>query len=87
MLNTLFLVALTAALVGYLWCRRTPRPIAFEAVFISAWIYTIGFWVALDVVDKLRPDLLFGLVPYIPPIIPVIIFVAWFLRRARVVHR
>jgi hypothetical protein len=50
------------ALVGFLVWRRTPRAIAFETVFASAWIFALGFWITLKVLERFKPDLLQGLV-------------------------
>jgi len=87
MLKTIFLVFLVALLVGFLLWRRTPRLIFFEVIFISGWIFAIAFWLTEEVIYKFKPDLLDGFIPYIPPVIPVIIFVAWFLPRAKIIKR
>jgi hypothetical protein len=87
MLKTIFLVSIFVVLIGFLLWRRTPRLIAFEAVFISVWIFAIAFWITEEIFDKLDSNLLDGFVPYIPPIIPVIIFLVWFLSRAKLVKR
>jgi hypothetical protein len=87
MLKILFLFLLAATLVVFLLWRGTPRPILFEALFNSAWLFTIAFFVGLNLFNKFFPMLLDGLVPCLLPIIPVVAFNAWFLPRAKVIKR
>jgi len=49
--------------------------------FPVVWIFVISSWFNLDAVDRLAPRFLDGLVPFIPPVIPVVIVVAYFMRR------
>jgi hypothetical protein len=83
MLKTLFLVSLFGALVAYLVWRKTPRAVAFETVFISGWIFAISYWITEEAIYRLKPALLDGCFPYLPPLVPVCIFVVWFLPGAR----
>jgi hypothetical protein len=87
MINTLCLVAIFAVLIGFLFSRKIPRQLVIGVVFVSAWIYALCFFVGLHVFDRLAPNLIGGLVPYFPPVIPVCIFVAWSLVRARKTQR
>jgi hypothetical protein len=79
MLKLLLLLCLLGALGGYLHWRRTPRSVFFGAMFISVWVYAIAFWVTVGTLDQINSNLENGFLPYFPPIIPVIVFVAWFL--------
>jgi hypothetical protein len=83
-LAVLYLLSLVAILIGFLRWRRTPRVIVFDLLLASTWIFVFGFNVTLGVFAVLAPDWMEGLVPYIPPVIPVAIFVAWVLRRLTV---
>jgi hypothetical protein len=87
MLNTLFLIGLAAALIIFLLWRQIPRAIFFEALADSVGIYIIAFSLSLNLTDRYLPSQVDGLLPCLPPIIPVIAFLAWFLSRARVVKR
>ena len=87
MLKTFFLICLALALVAFLLWRRTPRPIFFEAALNSVWIFAIAYWLTENLIYKLKPDLLDGFIPYLPPIVPVVVFLAWFLSRAKVIKR
>lgn len=87
MLNTIFLIYLAATLVIFLLWRKTPRPILFEALINSAWIFSIAFFLTINLTDKFSPNLIDGLLPYIPPIIPVVAFLTWYLPRAKVNRR
>lgn len=82
MLNTLFLLAELGVLVAFLALRRVPRRVAFETVFISIWIFYLGYSITEEAIAKFAPNLLESVVPYLPPVIPVVIFVIWFLPRA-----
>ena len=79
MLKTLFLFCLVGALVAFLFWRRTPRSIFFGAIFFSTWIYAIAFWMTVGVLDRLSDNLSDGFLPYLPPLVPVAGFLAWFL--------
>ena len=79
MLKILLLLVLLGALGGFLHWRRTPRDVFFGAVFISVWVYAIAFWVTVGTLDQINPNLENGFLPYFPPIVPVAVFVAWFL--------
>ncbi len=83
MIKTLFLVSLFGVLLAFLAWRRTPRRVAFETVFISTWVFAIAYWMTEVVINKFNPDLLDGFIPYLPPLVPMAIFVVWFLPRAK----
>jgi hypothetical protein len=83
MLKTLFLISLLGILVAFLLWRKTPRAIALETVFISGWVFAVSYWITEEAIYRLNSDLLDGWLPYLPPLLPVCIFVMWFLPRAR----
>jgi amino acid transporter len=84
MILVAYLLCLLAMLIGFVIWRRLPRRAAFEVVHFTAWIFVISSAVSLFVVDRIAPNRLDGLVPFIPPVIPAGIFAAWLLRRAKV---
>jgi hypothetical protein len=87
MANTILLICLLAVLVAFLLGHRLPRAFLVQAILLSAWIYAGAFWLTLGVVHKLKPEALDGFLPYLPPIVPVAAFIAWYLCRAKGVVR
>ena len=63
MIKTLFLLSIFVVLLGFLACRRTPRRVAFETVFISVWTFATAYWLTEVVMDRFSPDLLDGSIP------------------------
>jgi hypothetical protein len=84
---TIYLLSVLALLVGFLVWRRIPRRAVFDIVHFSVWIFGIASFMSLQVVDRVAPRLLDGLVPFIPPLFPVGVFVAWSLYRRRMVQK
>jgi hypothetical protein len=41
----------------------------------------------LVAIEKLKPELVDSFILYLPPMIPVVVFLAWFLPRTKVVKR
>ena len=83
MVLTTYLLGLPVLLVGFLLMLKVPRRSVFELVHSSVWIFAITSFLSLEFVSSVAPNLLDGLVPYIPPVIPVSVFVAWSLHRVR----
>jgi len=86
MILVFFLLGLLALLIVFLRGRGVPRRETFDVVHLSVWIFVIGTWLSLAGMDRFAPASLDGLLPFIPPVIPVIIFVAYVLRRLKVVQ-
>jgi hypothetical protein len=80
MLHLILLICLIGALAGYLFFRKTPRPIFFGVFFFATWIYAISFWMTAGILGQFSDALANGVCPYLAPIIPVVLFVGWFLR-------
>lgn len=78
-INIFLLVCLVTGLVFYLYRRKTPRAIFLGAIFFSAWIFFIGFWMAKGALDQLNSDLETSIVPYLVAAVPVAVFIKWFL--------
>ncbi len=87
MLKILFLLCLVGALAGFLFWRRTPRAIFFGAIFFSTWIYVIGFWMSMGVLDRFNDNLSGGFIPYLAAIIPMALFLGWFLRGTKAIRK
>jgi CHASE2 domain-containing sensor protein len=79
----LVLFGFFALLVAFLGWKRVPRHELLSILSISASLYAIFFFLTLWGVAKIASDFADGLVPYIPPMIVVVAFVAWSLRRVR----
>lgn len=80
MLHFILLICLIGALAGFLFLSKTPRPIFFGAFFFATWIYVIAFWMTAGVLGQYSEELQDGIIPYIAPVIPVVLFLGWFLR-------
>jgi CHASE2 domain-containing sensor protein len=87
MVLAIYFLSVFAALIGLLVLRRVPRRTGFEIVLHSAWIFALASFLSLQVISRVAPRLLDGLVPFMPPVVPVCIFVAWSLHRAKAVER
>jgi len=72
---------LLLALIGFLAWQRMPRKVVFEIVHLSVWVFALGSFASLWAIDHLAPSMLDTLIPFVPPIIPVVSFVAWSMRR------
>jgi hypothetical protein len=81
MILTAYLSGLLALLVGLLSWRKIPRRTAFDIVHLSAWIFALTSFLSLQVMSRTASQFLDGLVPFLPPVIPVALFVAWSLHR------
>jgi hypothetical protein len=84
---TLLLLSLFALLVGFLMWRRVPRRQLFQILHVSAWIYAISFFIGLQIADRAAPRLTEGFLPYLLPVLPIGLFVAWAMHRQKSVQR
>ena len=80
---TAFLIILTMSLIVILALNRMPRRLFFETMLCSVALFVAGSFLSLNVVDRLAPDRLETLLPFFPPLLPVIILVAWAVKRAQ----
>jgi hypothetical protein len=83
MILVFYLLTLLGLLVGFLIWRKIPRRYAFETANLSVWVFVLSSYASLKVVGDFAPKLQDGLVPFLPPVIPVVFFVAWALRRLK----
>ena len=74
MILVAYLLCLLALLIGFVVWQRLPRRAAFEVVHFTVWVFVISSAVSLFVVDRVAPNRLDGLVPFIPPVIPTVGF-------------
>jgi uncharacterized membrane protein YfcA len=84
---TLLLLSLFGVLIGFLVWRRVPRRVLFQILHFSVWIYALSFFLSLQIVDKAAPRLTDGFVPYLLPVLPVVLFVAWAMHRQKSVQK
>ena len=84
---TLLLLSLFALLIGFLVWRRVPRHQLFGILHVSAWLYALSFFLGLQIVDRTAPRLTDGFVPYLIPVLPIVLFVAWAMHRQKSVQR
>jgi hypothetical protein len=81
MAHILLLLSLFALLIGFLALRKVPRRQSFEILHFSAWIYALTFFLSLQVVERTAPRLTDGSIPYLLPVLPIVLFIAWAMRR------
>jgi hypothetical protein len=84
MILVAYFLCLLALLIGFVALQKIPRRAAFEVVHLTVWVFVISSFLSLMIVDRVAPNRLDGLVPFIPPVIPAAIFAAWMLRRAKI---
>ena len=75
------LVAMAAMLFALLIRQGVPRTAALEIVEVSTGIFIAALFVTYRVANRLVPDGGESLLIYIPPVVPVGIYVFWLLRR------
>ena len=83
MVVSVFLVVLFALVAVYLVRRKVPREQVFWIVEISVVVFVVSVAVSYEVADRLVLNGGDSLLVYIPPVIPVAIYVAWSSRRAK----
>ena len=79
----LYLVILAVLLFVILIRQGVPRRAALEAVEISVGIFIAALLITYEIADRVVLDGGDSLLIYIPPVIPVAIFVFWLLRRRK----
>jgi hypothetical protein len=80
LLNLLVLFSLIGGLIAFLLRRGTPKSVFLGAIFFSTWIYIIGWWMTVGLLDQLNSNLEYGVFPYVAAMLPVVGFLGWFLR-------
>ena len=70
-----------ALLTGLLMWLRIPRPLVFAILYASAAIYVVSYFAGGWMLYAINRDLLDGFLPYVLPILPLVVYVAWTLRR------
>jgi len=83
MVVSVFLIVLFALVAVYLVRRKVPREQVFWIVEISVVVFVVSVAVSYEVADRLVLNGGDSLLVYIPPVIPVAIYVAWSSRRAK----
>ena len=78
-----YLAILAVLLFVVLIRKGIPRQAALETVEIAAGIFVFGLLITYEIADKIAPDADDSLLIFIPPVIPVIAFVFWLLRRRK----
>jgi hypothetical protein len=59
----------------------------FNILLFSAGIYGLAFFSGLGIVDRARPEFTDGFIPYLLPIPLLALFIAWAVRRQRLLTR
>jgi hypothetical protein len=83
MVEAFYLAALAVLLAVFLFWKKIPRPTCVDIWCSTILVFIICFWISLEVFDRFGNEFEEGLFPYLPPIIPALIFLVWRLRRAR----
>ena len=76
-----YLVVLLGLLVGFLIWKKIPRKFAFDIVHFNVWIFTFFAFVSLNFFEDKKFER--SLIPFVPPVIPCLFFIHWYLRRMR----
>ncbi|MGC9943030.1 MAG: hypothetical protein ABSE48_14460 [Verrucomicrobiota bacterium] len=82
-----YLVILAVLLFVILIRQGVPRRAALETVEISAGIFVVALFITYKIADRVVLDGGDSLLIYIPPVIPVGIFVFWLLRRRKKIQK
>ncbi len=82
-----YLVTLAVLLFVILIWQGVPRRSALETVEISVGIFVVALLITYQIADRLALDGGDSLLIYIPPVIPVGIFVFWLLRRRKKIRK
>ena len=86
LLVSAYLAVLVSLLVAFLAWRQVARGVILEIVFVSIFIlFVCSNYVCYPIADKLVLNGGDSFWIYVPPVIPVVAFVTWILRRARAV--
>ena len=83
MIVSVYLVVLVALLVLFLVWQKVPRRAVFEIVEISVVVFAVSAGISYEIADRVVLNGGDSLLVYIPPVIPVAIYVAWSSRRAK----
>lgn len=80
---SVYLIVLVVLLVTFLIWQKVPRREIFETVEISVGIFVFSSIISYQIADRVILNGGDSLFVYLPPVIPVAIFVAWSSRRAK----
>ena len=83
----IFMVVSMVTLVLFLKLNRVPRPLSFDIALSTAWIFAISFNGALSMLNKTKPELMDGLVPYSLAVMPSALFSIWLVKRTKPTKR
>lgn len=78
-----YLVILAVLLFVVLIWKGIPRQAALETVEISAGIFVFALFITCKIADWIVLDGGDSLLIYLPPVIPVVAFVFWLLRKRK----
>jgi hypothetical protein len=83
MVEAIYLAALAILLAGFLFWKKVPRPIAVDIWCGTILVFIICLWISLEIFGRFAGKFEEGIFPYLPPIIPMLVFLVWWLRRIR----
>ena len=78
-----YFASLVVILILFLVHRQIPRRAVFQIVYASVGIFVISCLISFRIADRVARTGDESLLVYFPPVIPVVIFVAWSLRRMK----
>jgi hypothetical protein len=82
-LVSVYLITLVALLVAFLVRKKIPRRTILDIVEISVGIFAVAALICYHIADRVVLNGGDSFWIYVPPVIPVAVFVAWRLRRRR----
>jgi CHASE2 domain-containing sensor protein len=77
----IFLVILIGLLVGFLAWKKVPRKLAFEILLGIFWVFVLFAFVSMRFFEEATANN--SLIPFLPPIVPCLLFIYWAMRRVR----
>jgi hypothetical protein len=78
-----YFTILVVILILFLVRRGIPRPAVFRIVQASVAVFFISCLASFEIAGRVVRNGDESLATYLPPVIPVVVFVAWSLRRMR----
>jgi CHASE2 domain-containing sensor protein len=83
MFEAIYLAALAVTVAGFLTFKKIPRPTAVGIWCGTFLIFVVFFFISLQIFDRFANKYEDGFIPYLPPVIPALMFLIWRLRKIR----
>jgi hypothetical protein len=83
MVEAVYLFGLASLLAGFLFWKKIPRPIAVDFWVGTILVFIVCLEISMRIFDHFANRFLDGILPYLPPVVPACVFLAWRLQRLR----